>query len=403
MAIVPESQVNAKRGSATDILSLIRSGAVRTRAELISETGLSRSTVSQRLSQLQEANLIVTDGEALSTGGRPASLLSFNASAGVVLAACLGVTSLRVAVVDLGGSVLAEHSELHRISSGPVATLERLAALGRQLLAENQIDLARVWGYGVGLPGPVEFASGRAVSPPIMPGWDGYPVADWLQEEFGCSALVDNDVNVMGLGEREHGFPDEAQFVYIKVGTGVGAGIIIDGKVHRGAQGSAGDIGHVYVPSHDDVICACGNTGCLEAVVGGRALAAKLSAAGLEAENPDDVVAHVLRGNPIAVHAVRDAGRELGLALAGLVNTINPSVIVLGGAISAAGDYLLAGAREVIYRRSPPLATRSLRIVGTTAHGRAGILGAATMITSAVLEHMVAGEVDEGARLPVSA
>ncbi len=375
----------AGRSTSVDILALIRSGAARTRAELIAQTGLSRSTVSQRLTQLFDSNLVIGEGEASSTGGRPATILAFNGSAGVVIAAALGATRSRVAVVDLGGAVLAEHEEPHSIADGPTATLEGIAAQAETLLKRARVKKAHVWGFGVGLPGPVEFASGRPVSPPIMPGWDGFPVADWLEEKFSCSVLVDNDVNVMALGEREQHFAGEDEFMFVKFGTGIGAGIIAGGRLHRGAQGSAGDIGHISVPGHDDVVCECGNTGCLEAVVGGRALARRLQAEGLDTVNSRDVVAQVLAGNTDAVLAVRDAGRELGLVLAGLVNAINPAVIVLGGAISAAGDHLLAGVREVIYRRSPPLATRNLRVVASAAGGRAGVIGAANMITSDVL------------------
>jgi predicted NBD/HSP70 family sugar kinase len=375
----------AYRGTSVDILSLIRSGAARTRAELIAQTGLSRSTVSQRLSQLFDSNLVVGEGEASSTGGRPATILAFNGSAGIVIAAALGATRSRVAVVDVGGKVLAEHEEAHSIAEGPTATLEGIAAQAEALLKRARVKKADVWGFGVGLPGPVEFASGRPISPPIMPGWDGFPVAEWLEEKFSCTVLVDNDVNVMALGEREHLFAGEDEFMFVKVGTGIGAGIIAGGHLHRGAQGSAGDIGHIYVPGHDDVVCECGNTGCLEAVVGGRALARRLRARGLDTANSRDVVVQVLAGHTDAVLAVREAGRELGLVLAGLVNAVNPAVIVLGGAISAAGDHLLAGVREVIYRRSPPLATRNLRIVASATGGRAGVMGAASMITSHVV------------------
>lgn len=389
-----------QRGAPSEILNLIRTGQARTRAELITHTGLSRSTLSQRLNDLFGANLIVGGGEAGSTGGRPATILAFNADAAMVVAAVFGVTTMRLAILNLGGRVLAEHQELHAIADGPTETLERLAEVADALLAESGCKRDSVWGCGVGLPGPVEFATGRPVSPPIMPGWDGFPVGDWLQERFQCTALVDNEVNVMALGEREQHFPGEQQLVFVKVGTGIGSGIIAGGHLHRGAQGSAGDIGHIYVPGHDDIICECGNTGCLEAVVGGRALARRLRDAGLDTKGAADVVAHVQSGNMVAVHAVRDAGRELGLVLAGLVNSVNPAVIVLGGALSAAGDHLLAGVREVIYRRSPPLATRSLRIVTTASRDRAGIVGAAAMATDAVLERAT-GVVAESAAAAV--
>lgn len=373
------------QGGLADILRLIRSGTATTRAELIEQTGLSRSTVSQRLSTLMESELVVGVGEASSTGGRPATLLSFNGSAGVVLTAVLGATSSRVAVVDLGGRVLAERAEDRLISDGPTATLEAITAEFRDLLGQTETKEENVWGVGIGVPGPVEFASGRPISPPIMPGWDNFPVGAWLTEQLGCPALVDNDVNMMALGERFLRWSSSGQFIFIKVGTGIGAGIIADGHLYRGAQGSAGDIGHINVPGHDDVVCECGNTGCLEAVAGGRALTRRLAEAGLPVADARDVVEQVRGGNTAAIQAVRAAGRDIGSVLAMLVNAFNPSTIAIGGALSAAGDHLLAGVREVVYQRSPPLATRNLNILSTEPDNQIGVIGAAVMLTEKFL------------------
>jgi predicted NBD/HSP70 family sugar kinase len=387
----PDAQ---SKQSALDILLLIRQGAARTRAELMALTGLSRSTMSQRLNELFDANLIVGDGEASSTGGRPASVLRFNGSAGLVAVAAIGVSGSRVALVDLDGTVLAEHDEQGAIALGPTNTLDRVAVRIRTLLETLETSAATLWGIGVGLPGPVEFASGRPISPPIMPGWDGFPVADWLQEHFSCTALVDNDVNVMALGEHDAHYPDEDQLVFVKVGTGIGAGVIANGDLYRGAMGSAGDIGHIYVSGYDDVICECGNNGCLEAIAGGRAIARKLDMQGLQCAGSMDVVRYAVAGEKEAVLAIREAGLELGVVLAGLVNALNPGIVVLGGNLAKSGDHLLATVREVIYRRSPPLATRNLHIVASKAGDRAGVLGAAAMITKAVLMERLASHND---------
>ena len=373
------------------MLTLIRTGAATTRAEIMDQTGLSRSTVAQRLAALMARDLVVPAGGSNSTGGRPATLLQFNSSAGVVLACAIGATGRRVGIVDLGGRVLASREVKLEIADGPEAILTSVAEDLEDLLKDLDYGKDRVWGIGVGVPGPVEFATGRPVSPPIMPGWDGYPVADWLQERFDAPALVDNDVNVMAVGERGLAFGDCEQFLFVKVGLGVGAGIVADGHLYRGAQGCAGDIGHIYIPGHDDVLCACGNIGCLEAVVGGSAIAARLSAAGLPAIDARQVVEHALVRQPLAVREVREAGRELGRVLASLVNFFNPSVMAIGGALSVAGDDLLAGVREEVYRRSPPLATRDLRIVRSAAGSDAGMLGAAAIITEKVLDGVATG------------
>ena len=218
-------------------------------------------------------------------------------------------------------------------------------------------------GIGVGVPGPVAFSRGEPVAPPIMPGWDGFSIPDWFSKHYDAPVLVDNDVNIMALGEHWTHWRDIEHLLYVKIGTGIGCGIVAGRRIHRGAQGAAGDIGHVRLAGHDDVVCRCGNIGCLEAVAGGRALAANLTAVGLHAESSREVVALVRAGEPQAIQAVRDAGRYLGEVLAGCVNFFNPGAIVIGGDISEAHQQLLAGVREVIFQRSLPLATGDLRIV----------------------------------------
>jgi predicted NBD/HSP70 family sugar kinase len=239
---------------------------------------------------------------------------------------------------------------------------------------------------GVGLPGPVEHSSGRPINPPIMPGWDGYDVPGHLGRELGAVVLVDNDVNVMALGEHFAHWPDADHLVLVKVATGIGSGIISDGALRRGAQGAAGDLGHIQVPHGPDLPCRCGNTGCLEAVASGAAVAARLRELGIEAASSRDVVRLARAGSVPAIQALREAGRQIGQVLASAVSLLNPDVIVLGGALSQAGEHLLAGVREVVYARSLPLATQHLRIVESRTGERAGVIGAAVL----VLDHMLA-------------
>jgi predicted NBD/HSP70 family sugar kinase len=241
-------------------------------------------------------------------------------------------------------------------------------------------------GVGVGLPGPVDHESGRPISPPIMPGWDLADVRGFLQERVGgVPVLVDNDVNIMALGEHATELRDVDHLLFVKVATGIGAGLVSDGAIRRGAQGAAGDLGHVAVPGGADVLCSCGNTGCLEALASGSAVARALTAAGVPAQSSADVVALVRAGNVEASTAVREAGRSLGAVLATCVNLLNPSDIVIGGSLADAGDHLLAGIREVVYRRSLPLATQHLRIVTSRTGGRAAVIGASTMVIDQVL------------------
>jgi predicted NBD/HSP70 family sugar kinase len=368
-----------------DLLSLIREGVAVTRADLARHTGLARSTVAQRVDALLASGLVVEAGGSASTGGRPPTVLAFNHDAGVVLVADLGATHARMAATDLAGTPLAETAEDLDIALGPTEVLTRVSARFQELLAETGRSPADVRGIGIGVPGPVEFASGQPVNPPIMPGWDGFDIPAWFADRYTAPVLVDNDVNIMARGEHWVHWRRTPHLLLVKVGTGIGCGIVADGQIHRGARGAAGDIGHIRATSSNDVVCRCGNVGCLEAIAGGQALADRLSAAGIDAANSRDVVRLVRDGDATATRMVRDAGRTLGEVLAGTVNFFNPAVIVIGGDIAEAHAQLLAGVREGILSRSLPLATRDLRIVPSRLGDRAGITGAA--ITA--IEHVL--------------
>jgi predicted NBD/HSP70 family sugar kinase len=370
--------------SAGELLSLIRAGAAVTRADLARSTGLARSTVAQRVDALLESGLVLEAGDTPSTGGRPATMLAFNHQAGVVLVADLGATHARLALTDLAGTPLAELAGDLDIALGPGEVLKWVSGRFDELLEKTGKAAADVRGIGIGVPGPVEFDTGRPVNPPIMPGWDGFDIPAWFAEHYRAPVLVDNDVNIMARGEHWVHWRDTAHLLFVKVGTGIGCGIVADGHIHRGARGAAGDIGHIRA-SGDDVICACGNIGCLEAVAGGHALATRLAATGLDASNSRDVVRLVHEGNVSATRMVRAAGRTLGEVLAGTVNFFNPAVIVIGGDIAEAHAQLLAGVREGIFSRSLPLATRDLRIVPCRLGDRAGVSGAAITAIEQVL------------------
>ena len=371
-------------GSAAEVLRLIRSGNARTRGDLQRITGMARSTVAQRIETLSGRGLVISGADSSSSGGRPPGTLVFNHEAGVVLSADCGATHTRIAVFDLGLNVLAEEVFDIEIAQGPLLVLDWLVERFGALLDRAGVAPASVMAVGVGLPGPVAHASGTPVAPPIMPGWDGFDVPGRLQTSYPVPVLVDNDVNLMALGESAVAYPEVSPLVYIKVGTGIGCGIVHRASVFHGAQGAAGDIGHIRAADHHDVVCWCGNQGCLEAVAGGKALVEALHHDGVRSNH--DVVERVLAGDAAAVRVVRSAGRELGGVLAGLVSTINPAVIVIGGQIAEAGQYLLAGVREVIYARSLPLGTRDLEIVRSQLGDRAGITGAAIM----AIEHVLA-------------
>ncbi|BCW34638.1 sugar kinase [Arthrobacter sp. StoSoilA2] len=374
---------------AGDLFQLLRDGQARTRAELALTTGLARSTVASRIDALIGSGLVGPAGEATSSGGRPPSRFAFNPAARVVLAVDVGATHVIVAVTDLSGSVLAERRLSQEVADGPEVVLGKVISAGRELLAEAGREPGDLAGMGIGLPGPVEHATGRPVKPPIMPGWDGFDVVPYVQRSLPVPVLVDNDVNIMALGERTAYWPDHENFLFIKVATGIGAGIISSGQLQRGANGTAGDLGHVRVPRGDDVLCRCGNYGCLEALASGPAVARQLKAQGLEAATGADVLRLVAEGNLQAIQALRQAGRDVGDVLATVVNLLNPSMIIIGGSVGEAGEHLVAGIREVVYRRSLPLATTHLRIGISMAGDRAAILGASQMVTQYVLSPAV--------------
>jgi predicted NBD/HSP70 family sugar kinase len=365
------------------VLRLLMDGSPRTRAEIVAATGLARSTVRARLDLLVAAGLVTGSGTGESTGGRPAGRFGFNPGAQLVLAAEVGATHATVAVSDLGCRLLAVEQVDLDVADGPEAILPLLVTTWRALL--RTVDAAEIAGVGIGLPGPVEHSTGRPNNPPIMPGWDGFDVPAAIRAEFDVPVLVDNEVNLEALGEHTASHPDVPHMIVVKAATGIGAGLISNGVLHRGAAGAAGDLGHIRVPEGGGALCRCGNTDCLEAVAAGPALAAKLRDLGHPATSTADVVNLVRAGNLDAGRVVRQAGRDIGEVLAGCVSMFNPSLVVIGGLLAESGEMLLAGVRESIYRRSLPLATENLRIVASGAGETAGALGAAAMVVRHVL------------------
>ncbi|MFC3298140.1 ROK family protein [Arthrobacter agilis] len=371
---------------ASEIFQVLRDGRPRTRAELAQITGLARSTVAARVDALMTLGFVSPTGGAVSTGGRPPSLFALNPAARVVIGADLGATHAIVILADLAGEELARERSGISIADGPDAVLGWfVSAIGRLLASAGRAtaDLAAI---GIGLPGPVEHDTGRPINPPIMPGWDRFDVPGFVQETFAVPVLVDNDVNIMALGEQSANWPEIDDLVFIKVATGIGAGIISGGILQRGAQGTAGDLGHVRVASGGDAPCRCGNLGCLEAVASGPALAASLGGAvQQDLMGSQDVIDLVRSGDARALQAIRQAGRDIGDVVAMCINLINPSVVVIGGSLAQAGEHLLAGIREVVYTRSLPLATEHLRIAPSVSGQNAGVTGAAVLAISHVL------------------
>ncbi len=372
-------------GGPGGLLQILRDGRPRTRADLAGITGLGRAAISARLEPLLKLGLVVPASGAPSTGGRPSARLAFNPGARLAAAADVGATHATVAVTDLSGTVLVETTERIEISSGPEAVLDWLLMALKRLLKVLERPTADVIAVGIGLPGPVEHSTGKPTSPPIMPGWDGFDVPGYVQQTFDVPVLVDNDVNLMALGERAARWPDEDNMIFLKVATGIGSGVVSGGELQRGAAGVAGDVGHIAVSRGAGILCRCGKSACLEAIAGAPAIAAQLRENGLEATTGSDVVALVRSGDLAAIQAVRQAGRDIGEMLNMCVSFINPSLIVVGGSLAQSGEHLIAGIRETVYSRSTPLATQRLNITQSETGPKAGVVGASILAVEYVL------------------
>ncbi len=373
---------------ASELFQLLRDGQPRTRAELATLTGLARSTIASRVDALIELGLVSPVGDAISTGGRPSSQFALNPTARLVLAADLGASHATLAITDLSGTMLGEHRGPIDIADGPETVLAWMVEEARGILATIDRSADDLVAIGIGVPGPVQHSTGLPINPPIMPGWDRFDVPGWVQEHFPVPVLVDNDVNIMALGEQAVAWPTTEHLVFVKVATGIGSGVISGGRLQRGAQGIAGDIGHVQIPRGAGIPCHCGNRGCLEAMASGPAIATALRAAGVEVHTGQDVVDLVKRGNIEAIQAVRQAGRDIGEILTACVSLMNPSVIAIGGSMAQAGEHLIAGVREVVYTRSMPLATEHLSIVQSAAGANAAVIGASML----AIHHALAPE-----------
>lgn len=383
---VSEINVSNFGFSSGRLLQLFRDGQPHTKAEMAEITGLARSTISLRLDPLIELGLIAPATSATSTGGRPSARLLLNEESYVVAGVDFGATHAVASLADLSGKILVSIETKRLISDGPEVCLRWMIEEIRHLLAGLKIDEDRLLAIGIGVPGPVEHESGKPANPPIMPGWDGFDIPARVNQDLKAKVLVDNDVNVMAVGERHLTYPDVDHLIFLKAATGIGSGIISDGRLQRGSQGTAGDIGHVRVSRGDNIACRCGNYGCLEAVAGSPAVIKNVNDAGLPVRNMSDLVDATKRSKVEAIQAVRQAGRDIGEVLSTCVSLMNPSIIVIGGSMASAGEHLIAGVREAVYSRSMPLASESLSIVQSKAGKEVGIIGASVMAIEYVLD-----------------
>ncbi|QJY48290.1 ROK family protein [Pseudonocardia broussonetiae] len=372
------------------VARLVASGTAVSKADLVPAAGLARTTVSAAVDELLSRGVLQPDGLRPTAGrGRPADRLALSPRSGAVLLADVGARGAHVAVVDLRQQVLGhEHVDVD-VREGPDAVLSRVEVALDRLRVRSPAPVRAVV---IGLPGPVDGHLGVPVRPPIMPGWHAYPVSARLQKTYGCPVVLENDVNLRALGEARALPAEQSPLLFVKVGTGIGGGLVTrEGVLHHGADGAAGDIGHVRVRGAPDTVCVCGNIGCIEAVASVSAIGQRLGAAtGGEAVSAAEVRALVARADPATMALVREAAGLIGEVVAMLVHFYNPARVTLGGSVTSASDELLAGVRSVVYQRALPLATRNLVLATSVLGEHAGLGGASVLGVERVLspEHI---------------
>ena len=359
---------------------------------LSSHLSFSKTRANAVVAGLVDKGWLDAVGLGASSGGRRAETLQLHHDLGVLLCADLGATSVEVAVLSPDLQVLARHGEAIDVRVGPGIVLSRMRTLMRELLARSGLKPRQVIGIGVGVPGPVDFASGQLVEPPLMPHWDSYSIRDDLGADYAAPVWVDNDVNLMALGELWRLKRSLSNFLVVKVGTGIGCGVVCHGEVYRGANGSAGDVGHICVLP-DGPRCHCGNLGCVETVAAGPAIArhateaAQAGRSAMLAERladqgqltPEDVGLASRAGDAAANAIVQSSGMLIGQMLASVVNFFNPSHVFVGGGVTRIGPLFLASLRQSVYQRSLALSTRHLEILTTPLGDQSGLIGAGVL------------------------
>lgn len=366
----------------TRVVDALRRSGTASRSDLVRLTGLSRTTVASLLGDLIDRGLVVENGDGPGRGsrGRPAGLLRLSAAAGAVLGIDFGHSHLRVAVADLSSAVLAERSERLDVDAAAERAIAASVRLAHAVLELAGIGLGELVAAGMGLPGPIARPSGVVGSSVILPGWEGLRPAEEMERRLGLPVEVDNDANVGALAEYRLGAGrDASTLLYVKIASGIGAGLVLDGRLHHGATGFAGEIGHVRALA-DGAVCRCGNRGCLETVAGAASVLALLRPVHGEELTVADVLRLVGDGDLGAARVLNDAGRAVGRVVADLCNTLNPDVVVVGGEISAAGPPLLEGIRESVDRYALPGAAAAVEIRPAELGERAELLGALALV-----------------------
>jgi glucokinase-like ROK family protein len=373
-------ELNSRR-----VFDVLREKGTASRAEIARATGLSRSTVSSIVSELLKGSLVEEGAEGTGVahgeqGGRPPVLLSLKSSAGLALGVDFGHTHLRVAISDLSHEVLAETREELDVDQSAEEGLAGATKLVNQVLEDAGADRDRVLGVGMGLPGPINQAARTVGSTAILPGWVGVDAAKELSQRLELPVQVENDANLGALAEFVWGSGQgHSELVYIKLSSGVGAGLLLGGRLYQGAGGTAGEIGHTVV-QEGGAICRCGNRGCLETVASARAIAGMLSESRGEEISTRRLLELSANGDSAAARLIEEAGREIGIAVANLCNLINPDRVIVGGDLSGAGKLITEPILESIRRFAIRSAADQVTVVPGVLGERAELLGALALV-----------------------
>ena len=359
------------------VIGVLRTLGRTSQADIARTTGLSRTTVSTLVAELKESGRVFeVDAKAPDgRGGRPGVQLVLQHPSRAVVGIDFGHSHVQVAVADLNHTVLAERRRDLDVNNRAADALDASALMVDEVLAEAGIERAAVICAGIGIPGPVNRALGTVGSATILPGWIGLRIAYEMEGRLGLRVEIENDANCGALAEMTWGAGREcSNFTYIKAATGIGAGLVIDGRLLRGASGTAGEIGHTTLDGAG-ALCYCGNRGCLETVASGPAILQLVGQGRSEALTLLRVIELAADGDIRCRRAISDAGREIGVAVAGLCNLINPERVIIGGAMSRAGDLLLGPIRESIRRHAVLAAADRVDVVPAVFVERAELLG----------------------------
>nr|WP_202506629.1 ROK family transcriptional regulator [Streptomyces sp. SID1046] len=386
------------RANLERVVRAVRLAGSLTQAEIARATGLSAATVSNIVRELKDGGTVeVTDTSA---GGRRARSVSLSGDAGIVIGVDFGHTHLRVAVGNLAHQVLAEESEPLDVDASWADGFDRAEALVGRLIADIGVGLEKVIGVGLGVPGPIDVESGTLGSTAILPGWAGINPRQELSQRLGVPVYVDNDANLGALGELVWGSGRGVKdLAYIKVASGVGAGLVINGQIYRGPGGTAGEIGHITLDESGPV-CRCGNRGCLETFTAARYVLPLLQGTHGPELTMERVVELAREGDPGCRRVITDVGRHIGSGVASLCNLLNPSRVVLGGSLAEAGELVLAPIRESVGRYAIPSAARQLSVLTGNLGGRAEVLGALALVLSEMGDSTLLSDHGSGVRAP---